>query len=63
MFGNFGIAFHCLYAGDYDRAVDHLEEGFEISDPNLPYIGSPTFDPLRSNLRFTELLRRMNLPE
>ncbi len=57
------VAQHYLYAGDYDRAMDWLEKAFEVRDPNLPYIAlCPIFDPLRSDPRFQDLLRRMNLP-
>jgi tetratricopeptide (TPR) repeat protein len=57
------VAKHYLYAGDYDIAMDFIEKSFEVHDPNLPYIApEPLFDPLRSNPRFQDLLRRMNLP-
>ena len=61
-FGPESIAFRYLDAGDYDRAIDWLEKGYEDRDPNLPYIGKPFYDPLRSDPRFQALLRRMNLP-
>jgi tetratricopeptide (TPR) repeat protein len=58
-----GIAQQYLYASDYGRAMDWLEKGFEVRDPNMPYIGfQPIYDPLRSDPRFQDLLRRMNLP-
>ena len=58
------VAKHYLYAGDYDVAMDFIERSFEVHDPNLPHIAAPDpiFDPLRSNPRFQDLLRRMNLP-
>ena len=57
------IAWRYIYAGDYDRAMDWLEEAFEVRDPILTGIGtSPLYDPLRSDPRFQDLLRRMNLP-
>jgi len=50
-------------AGEHDRALDWLERGFEIRNPNMPGIGfSPVFDSLRDDPRFQDLLRRMNLP-
>ena len=53
-----------LWAGDYERSVAWLERAFEVRDPNLPYVGfRPYFDPLRSDPRFQELLRRMGLTE
>jgi serine/threonine protein kinase/tetratricopeptide (TPR) repeat protein len=57
------IAQQYLYAGEYDEAMDWLEKAFEFHDPNLPYISiEPIYDPLRSDPRFQDLLRRMNLP-
>jgi len=51
-------------AHEYDKALDCLEQAFEIRDPNLPYINLYNNDPLlRSDPRFQDLLRRMNLPE
>jgi hypothetical protein len=56
-----GIALRYQDAGDNDRAIDWLEKAYEEHDPNLPYLGNPLYDPLRSDPRFQELLRRMNL--
>jgi len=50
-------------AHEYDKALDCLERAFEVHDPNLPNIGFPVYDPLRSDPRFQDLLHRMNLPE
>ena len=55
-------AFYAM-AQEYDEAIEWLERGFEVHDPGLPYIGMPVFDPLHSDPRFQDLLRRMNLPE
>ncbi|MFC2161843.1 protein kinase [Acidobacteriota bacterium] len=54
-------------AGDYELAIDWLEKAFENHEPNMPYIGMPSFDPLRdeslrSYPRFQDLLHKMNLP-
>ena len=52
-----------LSAGDYDKAIDWLENAYEVHHPSLPYIGfHPIYDPLRSDPRFQDLLRKMNLP-
>jgi len=57
------VAQHYLFAGDSARALDWLEQAFEDRDPDLPFIFCrPNFDPVRSNPRFQDLLRRMNLP-
>jgi tetratricopeptide (TPR) repeat protein len=56
------IAYAYFQAGDYDLAIDWLEKAYEEHDPNLPYLGHPNNDPLRSYPRFQDLLRKMNLP-
>jgi TolB-like protein/Tfp pilus assembly protein PilF len=56
------IALRYLDAGDHDRAIDWLERAYGDRDPNLPYVTGPVWDPLRSDPRFKDLLRRMNLP-
>ncbi|MHC4710565.1 MAG: protein kinase domain-containing protein [Planctomycetota bacterium] len=51
------------HAGETDLVLDWLERAFELREPNLPYIGVvPLFDGLRTDPRFDDLLRRMNLP-
>jgi tetratricopeptide (TPR) repeat protein len=49
-------------AGDLDLAIEWFEKAYEDHEPNLPYIGRPYWDPLRSDPRFQDLLRKMNLP-
>jgi TolB-like protein/Tfp pilus assembly protein PilF len=62
-FGPYDIAPQYLFAGDYDRAIDWLEAAYEEHSANLPCVGFyPLWDPLRSDPRFQDLLRRMNLP-
>jgi serine/threonine-protein kinase len=56
-----------IRAGDYELAIDWYEKAYEDHDRNLPVIGTPTGIPLydeslRSNPRFQELLRKMNIP-
>jgi len=57
------VAYMFLLGEDNDRALEWLEKAYEAHDPNMPYIGLLTFDPLRDDRRFQDLLRRMNLPE
>jgi hypothetical protein len=52
-----------LDAGDKVQALDWLEKGFDVRDPNMPYLGIPYFERLRSELRFQALMRRLNLPK
>ena len=58
---NLAVAY--VMAGDKERALEWLEKGFELRDPNMSYIGFPGLDGLRSDARFQDLLHRMNLPE
>jgi serine/threonine protein kinase len=52
-----------MRAGDSAQALEWLEKGLEARDPNMPYVNVlPTYDTLRSDPRFQDLLRRMNLP-
>ena len=56
------IAMLYFGAGDKDRTMDWLEKAYEDHEPNLPTIGRPIWNPLRSNPRFGALLRRIGLP-
>ncbi len=51
-----------LEANEKTQALDWLEKGFEMHDPNLPYIGQPIYESLRAEPRYQNLLRRLNLP-
>jgi serine/threonine-protein kinase len=57
------IAMEYIMAGEKDRALEWLEKGFELHDPNMAYLAFPCFDNLRSDPRFQDLVRKMNLPE
>ena len=59
-----GVAALFVAAGEHDRALDWLEEGVQIRNPNMPSFvsGAPILDTLRNDPRFRDLLRRMNLP-
>jgi len=53
-----------LALGEKDKAIEWLEKGYEarsIRSPSASIKVDPIFDPLRSDPRFTDLLRRMNL--
>jgi eukaryotic-like serine/threonine-protein kinase len=60
------VAVRCLYAGDREGALHWLQRAYEDGDRNVPYIGgmgSPIYEPLRSDPRFQDLLRRLGLPQ
>jgi len=57
------LALAYIMAGDKERALEWLEKGFELHDANMAYLGFPGFDSLRSDPRFQDLVRRMQLPE
>jgi len=60
--GTLGLAQRYLMAGDKDKAMLWLERAYENREGNLLYIGRPLWNPLRSDPRFLDLLRRLNLP-
>jgi tetratricopeptide (TPR) repeat protein len=50
--------------GQKDEAFAWLEKDFQARNSSLSVISfSPSFDPLRSEPRYADLLRRMNLPQ
>jgi TolB-like protein/DNA-binding winged helix-turn-helix (wHTH) protein/Tfp pilus assembly protein PilF len=50
--------------GEKDQAITWLERAYEEHDQYMVYIASyPGFDPLHSEPRFQDLLRRMNFPQ
>ena len=54
-----------VYAGlgEHDQAIEWLERAREKRDDALTYLAVLScFDPLRSDPRFQDLLRRMNFP-
>ena len=51
-------------AGDKERGFGWLERAYHERDDNLAAIKiDPTFAPIRSDPRYTDLLRRMGLPQ
>jgi adenylate cyclase len=57
------VASWYAYAGDKDLCLHWLERAYEVRDPNLPYMGTPDWDSVRSDPRFRDLLKRMKLPD
>jgi TolB-like protein/Flp pilus assembly protein TadD len=55
-----------VYAGlgEKDRAFEWLEKGYGERDANMPYLKvDPSWDSLRSDQRFRDLLRRVGFPQ
>jgi hypothetical protein len=55
-----------LYArlGEKEHALEWLEKGYQGRDADMVDIATePTFDLLHSDRRFTDLLRRVGLPQ
>ena len=51
--------------GKYDKAMDYLEIFYEDNNhnPDLPYLSAKdTYDKMKDNSRYLELLKMMNLP-
>jgi hypothetical protein len=62
--GTYCVALVYAGLGDRDRAFEWLEKAYQVHDKGLCYIKvDPALDPLRSDPRFADLLRRMNFPE
>jgi TolB-like protein/Tfp pilus assembly protein PilF/predicted Ser/Thr protein kinase len=51
-----------IEAGDNDMAIEWFEKAYKDHLPNMPYLGLPNHDPLRSDPHFQDLLRRIGLP-
>ena len=52
-----------LDGGDRNRALDWLEKAYAAREVGMAYLGTPVWDPLRSEPRFQALLRRIGLPQ
>jgi TolB-like protein/Tfp pilus assembly protein PilF len=60
----FWIAISYAGLGETEEALAWLERGYRERDPMMFWIKvHPTFDPLRSDPRFDDLLRRIGFPE
>ena len=57
-----GVGQSYEYAGEAEKAIDWYETGFQITGPNVPYLGASVKTPaIQSNPRFIKLLRDMKL--
>ncbi len=58
------IAILYLRLGENEHALEWLEKGYQARDANMVDIATePTFDSVRSDPRFIDLLRRVGLPQ
>lgn len=58
----YSIAEAYIRIGDKEKAIEWLEKAFEEHDSGLVSLSvEPMFDPVRSDIRFQEILRRMKL--
>ena len=50
-----------MHAGDFDQALDRLEQAYAEHESSLVYtIVNPLFRPVWNDTRYQELLRKMN---
>jgi tetratricopeptide (TPR) repeat protein len=60
---SFEVAALYAIAGENDQAFEWLEKSLEERSPHMPYLDAYIeLEPLRSDPRFQDLLRKMNLP-
>ena len=58
------IAFVYVVLGDKEKTFEWLEKAFQARDTDLPRFRlGTTFDPIRDDPRYKDLLKRMDLPE
>ncbi|HSE23711.1 MAG TPA: protein kinase [Pyrinomonadaceae bacterium] len=50
-------------AGDADKAFELLEKAFQQRDEGVLRLKSPIYDPIKSDPRYKDLIRRIGLPE
>jgi hypothetical protein len=61
--GTYEVALVCAGLGDKDQAIEWLEKAYQEHSVGVMFLKvDPTLDPLRSDPRFQDLLRRMNFP-
>ena len=62
--GPIAMAARYLFLKQYDKAMEYMEQGFEMHDSNTPYIACAYWKsgPLLVNPRFIALMEKMKLP-
>ena len=58
---SFGQAVLSALLGDADAAFEHLNQAYEDREFALSWLPDPAFDGLRSDARYADLTRRMNI--
>ena len=60
-----GFIYSYIGLGDHEKAIQYLQKSYESHDtPSLPsFIKEKIFDDIRSDPRFQEIVRNMNIPE
>ena len=58
------MAYRYSHLHQYDKAMDHLELGFEVHDQNIPYMacGYAKLEALHTNPRYLALMEKLKLP-
>ncbi|MFQ5927901.1 MAG: hypothetical protein ACE5MH_10770, partial [Terriglobia bacterium] len=60
----FTMALAYMELGENEQAMAWLERSYEEREGGLPFLNaSPGLDPLRSDPRFQDLVRRVGLPQ
>jgi len=60
----FAAAIAYAASGNHDKALDFLEQGYANGDSEvIQAIRYPALDPLRSEPRYKDLVRKLGLPE
>ena len=58
------LGFVYALTGNRDKAFEYFEKGYAIEDGDLiQTLRYPALDPLRSDPRYADLMRRLNLPQ
>jgi hypothetical protein len=58
------VAMAMAVTGERDKAFEYLNKAFADNEIELVLcIRYPTLDPIRSDPRYADLMRRLNLPE
>jgi hypothetical protein len=58
------LALSYAILNDRDRAFEYLEKAYQIQDSDLILsLRFPAFDPIRSDPRYADLMRRLGLPQ